>query len=249
MHARRIDNPIVLCDLRIVRGDALHAFEEQPVAHLHDVRLVDRGDTFASVTLRVGERELRDAGGGFERDDLQALDDARHDLVLETGIEVLGVLAHDDEIDVLVARRHTRDVPDGTEIRKELERLAQADVHAGKPASNRRRQRPLERNLVARNRLEQCFRKRRAVLLDGGRAREVRFPFDIEAGGLDDLHDGVGDLRPDAVAGDQCDAMLGHTSGGRWQWAGGRRGQVPDRRSVRFTREPPSTGARGRRRC
>ena len=33
-------------------------------------------------------------------DDLQALDDARHHLVLEAGVEVLGVLAHDDEVDV-----------------------------------------------------------------------------------------------------------------------------------------------------
>ena len=34
-------------------------------------------------------------------DDLQALDDARHDFVLEAGVQVLGVLADDHEVDAL----------------------------------------------------------------------------------------------------------------------------------------------------
>ena len=43
----------------------------------------------------------RDARRGLLGDDLQALDDARHDLVLEPRVEVLGVLAHDDDVDAL----------------------------------------------------------------------------------------------------------------------------------------------------
>ena len=42
----------------------------------------------------------RDARRRLLGDDLQALDDAGHDLVLEAGVEILGVLADDDEIDV-----------------------------------------------------------------------------------------------------------------------------------------------------
>ena len=49
----------------------------------------------------VLEREPRDARRRLLGDDLQALDDAGHDLVLEPGVEVLGVLAHDDQVDVL----------------------------------------------------------------------------------------------------------------------------------------------------
>ena len=50
---------------------------------------------------RVLEREPRDPRRRLLGDDLQALDDAGDDLVLEAGVEVLGVLADDDQVDVL----------------------------------------------------------------------------------------------------------------------------------------------------
>ena len=73
--------------------------EEQAVAHLHDVGFVDGGHALAAVLARVLEGEPRDARRGLLGDDLQALDDARDHLVLEPRVEVLGVLANDDEVD------------------------------------------------------------------------------------------------------------------------------------------------------
>ena len=84
------------------------AVEEQPVAELHDVRLVDRRHLLAAVPPRVLEGELRDARRRALGDDLQALDDAGHDFVLEPGVEILGVLADDDEVDALEPRRRRR---------------------------------------------------------------------------------------------------------------------------------------------
>ena len=54
----------------------------------------------APARARVLERESRDPRRRLLGDDLQALDDARHDLVLEARVEILGVLADDDQIDV-----------------------------------------------------------------------------------------------------------------------------------------------------
>ncbi len=82
---------------------------------------------------RVVEGELRDARRRRLGDDLQALDHARHHLVLEPGVEVLGVLADDDEVDVLVARRHRRDVPHRPQVGVEVERLAQPTLTLVKP--------------------------------------------------------------------------------------------------------------------
>ena len=62
---------------------------------------------------------------------LSALDDAGHDLVLEPGVEVLGVLADDDQVDVLEAARDARQVLHRPQVRVEVERLAQPDVDAG----------------------------------------------------------------------------------------------------------------------
>ena len=57
---------------------------------------------FLRLTLaRVLEGKARDAGGSFLGDDLQALDHAGHDFMLDAGVQALGVLANDDEIDAL----------------------------------------------------------------------------------------------------------------------------------------------------
>jgi hypothetical protein len=122
--------------------------EEQAVAHLHDVGLVNRRHLLAPVRRAYSKANLRDARRALLRDDLQALDDAGNDLVLEPGIEVLGVLAHDDQIDAW-NRAARRQVPHRPEIRVEVERLAQADVHAREPVADRRGHRPFQRHLVA----------------------------------------------------------------------------------------------------
>ena len=54
------------------------------------------------------EGEPDDPLGRRPRDEPQALDHAGHDLVLQPGVQPLGVLADDDEIDVLVRRLHAR---------------------------------------------------------------------------------------------------------------------------------------------
>ena len=76
-------------------------------------------------------------------DDLQALDHAGHDRVLEPGVEVLGVLAHDHQVDAGEPRRHRRQVPHRPQVRVEIERLAQPDVDAGEALADRRRDRAL----------------------------------------------------------------------------------------------------------
>ena len=60
-------------------------------------------DPAAAVPAGVLEGVARDARRGLLRDDLQGLDDAGHDDVLEAAVEVLGVLADDDEVDALEA--------------------------------------------------------------------------------------------------------------------------------------------------
>ena len=53
-----------------------------------------------SFAPRVLEGEPRDAPRRARRDHLDAFDDAGRDLMLDAGVEVLGVLAHDDQVDI-----------------------------------------------------------------------------------------------------------------------------------------------------
>ena len=68
------------------------------------------------------------------------------------GVEVLGVLADDDQIDALEPRRHARQVPHRPQVRVQIERLAQADVDAREALADGRADRSLERDLVSPDR-------------------------------------------------------------------------------------------------
>ena len=122
------------------------------------------------VAPGVLEGEAGDAQRRHLGDDLEALDHAGDHDVLEPGVEVLGVLADDDQVHALVARSHVGQVPHRAEVGVEVERLAQPDVDAGEARPDRRRDRALERDLGAADRLEQRLGQRGAVLVDGGGA-------------------------------------------------------------------------------
>ena len=124
LHAERVDEHLARGDLRVVLPDRPEDVEEEPVGELHDVRLRHSRDLAAMVRARVLEGEADDplrrlrahrldgdprAGGDLLRlQAVQRLDDRvrvlASGLVLDPRVQVLGVLADDDDVDVLVAR-------------------------------------------------------------------------------------------------------------------------------------------------
>jgi hypothetical protein len=147
------------------------------------------------------------------RDDLQALDDAWNDLVLEPRVQVFGVLAHDHQVDACEARRHPGQIEDRAQVGKKVQRLAEANVHAGEPVADGGRDGTLQGDAVSADRVQQLGGKRRARALDGGRACIVPLPLCVEAGLVEDAQHRVGDFRTDAVAGDQGDGPRHSVSG------------------------------------
>ena len=77
VHARGVDDPLVVGDVDELARHLAAAVEEQAVAELHDVGLVDRRHPLAPVLPRVLEREPGDPRRRLLGDDLEALDDAR----------------------------------------------------------------------------------------------------------------------------------------------------------------------------
>ena len=146
-------------------------------------------------------------------DDLQAFDDARHDLVFDPGIQVFGVLAHDYEIDVFEPGGHARELPHWPEVGIKVQRLAQTDVHAREAFGDGRRGGSLQRDLVSANRLNEVRWQCLAHLFERRHARDVPFPFDCHSRRLENAENGFGDFRADAVAGDQSNGV-GHTCAG-----------------------------------
>ena len=175
-----VDDAVVGLDVGVGLGHPAEAVEEETVGELHDVGLVDGRDAPASVAPGVLEGVARDARGGGLGDDLEGLDDARHDDVLEARVEVLGVLADDDEVHVLEAARDPGDVPDGAQVRVEVERLPQPHVDRREPLADRRSDGTLERDAVLPDRLENAGRQ--GIAFRSSRPRARRPPPRTESG-------------------------------------------------------------------
>ena len=126
---------------------------------------------------------------------------------LDPGVEVLNVLAHDHEVDIAAGRRYPGIGLRGAEVCVEVELLAQGDVHRAKPCAELGRERTLERDAIAADRVECVFWKGRAVLLHCGHADLVDIPADLHAGRFDRTTCGFDDLRARAVARNQRDGV------------------------------------------
>src|SRR4051794_5439036 len=223
LHAEVVDDLVVRFDVRILLRNVAEALQEKAVRQLHDVGLVHGGDALASVRARVLERELRDARRGAFGDDLDRLDHARDHFVFESAVQVLGVLAHDDDVDVFEARDDVRHRLDRPQIRVEIERLAQPDIDRREAGADRRRDRTFERDLVAEDRFKHLGRQRIAEARYGLGADEVLFPFDVDAGAFDDRDDRGSDFGADAVTGQQRDLVFRHHESfplahAPWRW-------------------------------
>ncbi len=140
LHAHVVHDTVVELDARVLLGDLAGHAQEEPVGELHDVRLVHGRHLAAAVAPRVVDRELDDPARAADRDRLDrdpgvgpnatavGLDPCdqverrgRSLLELDAGVEVLGVLAHDHEVDVVEARADSGVRLAGAHLREQVE--------------------------------------------------------------------------------------------------------------------------------
>ena len=223
LHAEVVHDPVLELDVRVLLGDLAGDLQPEPVRELHDVRLVDARHLAAAEAPRVVEGELEDAARSLDGDRLdrdprlvaqrpavradplgQLVRLVGSDLVLDPRVEILGRLADDHDVDVLVARADAGIALAGAHLRVEVEALSQRDVDRAEAAADRRRDRPLERDAALPDRLENVLGKRvSAVLLHHVAARVLDVPVEVDAGRLEHAARRLGQLRAGAVAGDQ----------------------------------------------
>jgi hypothetical protein len=134
-------------------------------------------------------------------------------LVLDPGVEVLGRLADDDQVDVLVARTDARIALARADLAVEVECLPQGHVHRPEAAPDRSRDRALQGDSGPLDRVEDVIRKRiPAEAIHHVRPRLLDVPVELDAGRLQDAARRLGQLRAGAVAGNQRH-LVGHGRG------------------------------------
>jgi hypothetical protein len=166
------------------------------------------GDFLPPLLPRVLEGELRDPQRGLLGDDLQALHHPGDDLVLDRGVEVLGVLPHHDQVDPLIACPDVRDGAHRPEAGVEVKRLTERDVRAWETGADGGGDRALDPDLVGADAVEDGRREGGAVLLHHAGARLHLVPLDLDAERFDNAQHGRRDFRTDAVSGDEGNAVL-----------------------------------------
>ena len=140
-------------------------------------------------------------------DDLQALHHAGNHFVLQAGVQVLGVLAEDGQVDghVAEARLQARQHAHRPEVDVEPQLLAQRHVDALVAAGDGRGRGTLQADARDLERGEHVVGDQLALLGQRAHAGLHALPLDANAGGFHRAHGGLGHFGSDAVAGNERD--------------------------------------------
>ena len=123
LHRHVIHDSVIELDVRMLLGDLLGDLQEEPIGELHDVGFVHGSHLAPSMAAGVIEGKVDDSRArryrnwfnaeprvGPDRPAGSSTDLFDHPfgfrfslLELDAGVDVFGVLAHDDQIDVVVA--------------------------------------------------------------------------------------------------------------------------------------------------
>src|SRR5690606_36460475 len=131
-------------------------------------------------------------------------------LELDARVQVFGVFADDDEVDVRVFEVGADALVGlaGTHTGVKAEFLSEVDVDAAEALTDGRGNGGLEGHLVGLDRLEHALGDL-ALGLDDFDAALLHVPIDLHAGGIDALAGGFGNFRTNTVTGDQRDLVHG----------------------------------------
>ena len=169
-----------------------------------------KGILHNAVALDDRDRLDRDRGIGGKGlltrtlDELRELLDLGSALIeLDAGVEVLGVLAHDDQVDVAEARAVARLRQAGAHAGVQVEVLTQGNIDAAEARADRRGDGALDGNLGLGDRIEDVLGQRRAKLVHDTGTGLLDIPVNLDAGGLDHAAHGLRDLGTDTVTGNQ----------------------------------------------
>src|SRR5690606_1699572 len=118
-------------------------------------------------------------------------------VVLDAGVEPLGVLANEYDVNVIVASAGD-DIPGRAHVGVEVEGLPEGDVDGAIATTHRRLERALQGEPGTLDGVEGGIRHGVVATRDRGRAGDLPVPLEAHTGGFQDSYGGVGDIGADA---------------------------------------------------
>ena len=192
----------------VLLGDLATKVEEETVGHLHDGGLVNDTDLGLANVLGVLEGVAEHTLTGLAGDELDRLDNAVHNDVLNARVFALGVLTDEDGVDVVVGSLVSLDALAGTHVGEQVEGPSEGQVEGDVTLANGSSERALKSDEVALDRLDGGIGDDGLAILVEAGGDVDRLPLDGHVGGAVDVLDGLGDLGTNAVALDQGNSVF-----------------------------------------
>jgi hypothetical protein len=118
----------VKLNVGVLLGKVVCGAEEETIGHLHDGGLVDGANLVAANLLGVLEGKAQDALRSLAGDELDGLDDAVDNNVLNARVFSLGVFTDEDGVDVVVGGFVALDGLARTDVGEEVEGTTESQV-------------------------------------------------------------------------------------------------------------------------
>ena len=195
-------------DVRVLLGELTGGAQEKTIGHLHDGGLVNSADLLPANVTGVLEGVAQDALRGLAGDELDGLDNAIDNNVLDARVLALGVLTDQDGVDVVVGGLEALDGPAGTNVGEEVEGATEGQVQRDVTLADGGREGTLEGNVVPVDALDGLVGDDRLAVGVQARGDVARLPLDGHVGGLVDVLDRLRNLGANTVALDERDGVL-----------------------------------------
>lgn len=123
-------------DIGEVLGDIAGSVEEETIGHLHDGGLVDNADLLAVDSAGLLEGVAEDTLGSLAGDELDGLDNAIDDDVLNARVLALGVLTDEDGVNAVVGGLEASNGAARAEVGEKVEGPAEGQVEGNVALAN-----------------------------------------------------------------------------------------------------------------
>src|SRR4051794_22035603 len=128
LHAAIVDDDVLRRQLGKFLGDGTERFQKQAIGELQNVGLMNASDRLAAAAFRPCESKAEKPLAGRLGDDLQALYDARDNLVLDRRVQVFRQFAENEEVHAGEAGFKAADILQGPNGGKNPELVPKLDV-------------------------------------------------------------------------------------------------------------------------
>ena len=192
---------------------------------------MDASDSVPTVLSSIFESVSADVSGSGVSDELDRLDDAGNDFVLNAGVFTFGVFSDGDDVDIFVLglmaddglkrrldKGHCKDASylAWSDVGVKTESLSEHEVHGGMTSANGGSKGTLKTDLVLVDRFPSGFGEDPAAIWLLDSINVSLFPIDWSPSGVEDLGNSSRDLWANTIARNQGASVLGssrHHSG------------------------------------